>query len=214
MKRQGVTIIIISHNLGIIRRLCSHIIWLEHGEMRANGPAEEVASLYKEYSNQSVGQQMAMEREDGLFRRWGSQEIELTSVRILNATGEEQSVFETGAEMIIEMSYLAHEPITEPEFGLAIIRQDGLNISGPNTQISGVKLGIIEGKGIIRYHIEELPLLPARYQITAAIHDSRLMQAYDYHELAYPFRVETGDKPEIEGTIELPASWEWRAIPN
>lgn len=214
MKRHGVTIIIISHNLGIIRRLCSHIIWLEHGEMRANGPAEEVASLYKEYSNQSVGQQLAMEREEGTFRRWGSQEIELTSVRILNAAGEEQAVFQTGAEMIIEMSYFAHKPILEPEFGLAIVRQDGLNISGPNTQISGVELGVIEGQGTICYHIAQLPLLPARYQVTAAIHDSRLMQAYDYHELAYPFRVVTGDRPEIDGTIELPASWEWQTNHN
>ncbi len=32
MKRQGVTIILISHNLEIIRRLCSHLIWLEHGQ--------------------------------------------------------------------------------------------------------------------------------------------------------------------------------------
>jgi lipopolysaccharide transport system ATP-binding protein len=214
MKRQGVTIIIISHNLSIIRRLCSHIIWLEHGEMRANGPAEEVATLYKEYSNQSVGQQLALERDEGTFRRWGSQEIELTSVRILNGAGEEQAVFQTGAEMIIEMGYLAHQPIREPEFGLAIVRQDGLNISGPNTQMSGVELGVIEGQGIIRYHIEKLPLLPARYQITAAIHDSRLMQAYDYHELAYPFRVVAGDRPEIDGAIELPASWEWQTIRN
>jgi hypothetical protein len=178
--------------------------------MRASGPAEEVASQYKEYSNQSVGQQLALESKEGSFRRWGSQEIELTSVCILDSAGEEQSIFQTGQEMIIEMAYTAHEPIREPEFGLAIIRQDGLNVSGPNTQMAGMELGKVEGPGTIRYHITNLPLLPARYQITTAIHDSRLMQAYDYHELAYPFRVVAGDKPEIDGAIELPATWEWQ----
>jgi lipopolysaccharide transport system ATP-binding protein len=210
MKRHGVTIIIISHNLSIIRRLCSHIIWLEHGEMRASGPSEEVAGQYKEYSDRSVGQQLSLESRQAGFRRWGNQLIELTAVRILNACGEEQSVFQTGDEMTIEMAYFAHKPIREPEFGLAIFRQDGLNISGPNTQMDGIEIGVVEGAGFIRYHIEKLPLLPARYQVTAAIHDSRLMQAYDYHDLAYPFRVVVGDKKEIDGIMELPSTWEWQ----
>ncbi len=94
MKRQGVTIIIISHNLSIIRRLCSHIIWLEHGKMLANGLAEEVASQYKEYSNQSMGHQLNLESQTGSFRRWGNLDIEITSVHILNAAGEDQSIFQ------------------------------------------------------------------------------------------------------------------------
>ncbi len=209
MKRQGVTIIIISHNLSIIRRLCSHIIWLEHGEMLADGPAEEVASQYKDYSNKSMGQQLNRESQAGSFRRWGNMDIEITAVHILNAAGEQQSIFKTGDQMTIEMAFVAHKPIREPEFGLAIVRQDGINISGPNTQAAGIGVGIVEGPGLIRYHIENLPLLPARYQVTAAIHDSRLLQAFDYHELAYPFRVVAGDKEEIDGVLELPAAWEW-----
>ena len=210
MKQQGVTIIIISHNLTIIRRLCSHIIWLEHGEMRASGPAEEVASQYKEYSNLTIGQQLTLETQEGSFRRWGSQEIELTSVRILDAAGDEQSIFKTGDQITIEMDYIAHKPIKEPEFGLAIFRHDGLNISGPNSQMAGIETGIVEGSGLIRYHIEKLPLLPARYQVSAAIHDRWLTKAYDFHELAYPFRVVAGDKKEIDGILELPAIWEWQ----
>ncbi len=116
--------------------------------------------------------------------------------------------------MTIEMAFLAHKPINEPEFGLAIVRQDGINVSGPNTQAAGLELGVVEGPGLIRYHIENLPLLPARYQVTAAIHDSRLLQAYDYHELAYPFRIVPGDKEEIDGVLELPATWEWQPGSN
>jgi ABC-type polysaccharide/polyol phosphate transport system ATPase subunit len=214
MKRQGVTIIIISHNLGVIRRLCSHLIWLEHGKMQAAGPAEVVASQYKEYSNQSISRQLTLESQGDSFRRWGSREIELTSVRILGTAGEEQSIFQTGDEMTIEMTYMAHKPIYEPEFGLAIFRQDGLNICGPNTQMAGIETGIVEGPGLIRYHINELPLLPSRYQVTAAIHDSRLMQAYDYHDLAYPFRVVVRDRKEIDGVLEMRATWEWHPGAN
>lgn len=210
MKQQGVTIIIISHNLNVIRRLCSDLIWLEHGEMRASGPTEEVANLYKDYSSQSMGQQLLKERQNKGFRRWGSQEVEITSVRLLDDALQEKAVFETGATLIIEMNYVAHQPIFEPEFGLAIVRQDGVNVSGPNTHVDGLEFGTVDGAGSVRYRIDKLPLLPARYQVTAAIHDSRLQTAYDYHELAYPFRVVSGEKPEMDGAVELPATWEWQ----
>ncbi len=214
MKRQGVTIILISHNLGIVRRLCSHLIWLEHGAMRASGPTEEVANLYKDYSNDTIGQQLATDSKQTSFRRWGNQDIEITAVRILDATGEEQSLFKTGDEMIIEMAYSAHKPTREPEFGLAIFWQDSVQINGPNSQQAGLDTGIVEGSGIVRYHIKRLPLLPARYQVTAAIHDRWLTVAYDFHERAYSFRVVAGGSKEVDGLLEIPAAWDWKPDPN
>ncbi len=209
MKRQGVTIILISHNLDMIRRLCSHLIWLEHGQMRASGPTEEVANEYKEYSNQAVGKQMTLQGQEGSFRRWGSQEIEISAVRFLDAAGDEQSLFKTGDEMVIEIAFIAHQAVPDPEFGLAIFRQDGVHINGPNSHLAGLEMGEVEGPGVVQYHIKALPLLPARYQVTAAVHDSRLLNAYDYHELAYPFRVVTGGTKETDGILEIPATWDW-----
>ena len=214
MKRQGVTIILISHNLSVVRRLCSQLIWLEHGEERASGPTEDVASLYKEYSNKTIGQQLVTESQTTSFRRFGNHEIEITAVRILDAAGEEQSLFKTGDEMIIEMAYSAHKPVHEPEFGVAIFRQDGVHINGPNSQQAGIETGTVEGSGTVRYHIKRLPLLPARYQVTAAIHDRWLTVAYDFHERAYPFRVVAGGSKEVDGLLELPASWHWMPDPN
>lgn len=210
LKRQGVTIILISHNLDIIRRICSRVIWLEHGRMRASGLTEDVADAYKDYADQSVSQQLAQEKQTGSFRRWGTREIEIRNVRFLDAFGREKNLFKSGEEMIIEIDYLAHKPVNNPEFGLAIYRHDGTHINGPNSLLGGLDLGEVEGHGIVCYHIHQLPLLPARYQVTAAIHDSRLPLAYDYHEQAYPFRVTRGESKETEGLIAFPATWEYR----
>jgi hypothetical protein len=116
--------------------------------------------------------------------------------------------------MIIEMAYSAHKPTREPEFGLAIFRQDGVQINAPNSQQAGLETGMVEGSGIIRYHIKRLPLLPARYQLTAAIHDRWLTVAYDFHERAYSFRVVAGGSKEVDGLLEIPAGWEWKPDPN
>lgn len=210
MHHAGVSIILISHNLSVVRRMCSTLVWLENGRMRASGPTEEVANQYKFQSDTTIGRQLAAEKIGRTFKRWGSQEIEITGVRFINGKGVEQAYYQTGDEMTIEIAYVAHEPVREPEFGLAIFRQDGQQVNGPNSQLAGLDVGTVEGTGTIQYHIQQLPLLPALYQVTVAIHNAQLTHAYDYHELAYPFRVVTGGTKETDGLVVLPADWTWQ----
>jgi ABC-type polysaccharide/polyol phosphate transport system ATPase subunit len=212
MKRKGVTILLISHNMGMIRKLCSDLVWLDQGQVQMVGPTEEVVEQYIDTIFQRVGQQLQLRNQTASFKRWGTRQIEITAVRFLNAAGEETTLFKTGDSMTVEMEYIAHEPIANPEFGLAIFRQDGLHINGPNTRLAGRDLGVIEGPGIIRYCVESLPLLPARYQLTAAIHDSYRPIAYDYHEEAYSFRVIEGGTNETDGVMVLPAMWKLGTI--
>ncbi|MFO7537228.1 MAG: ABC transporter ATP-binding protein [Chloroflexota bacterium] len=209
MKRQGTTIIMVSHDLEMMRRLCTHLLWMEKGEMQAYGPTEEVAVAYRDYSQERVNQQMAPHTGHH-FERWGSREVEITAVRFLNAAGEEQTLFRTGEALTIEMEYLAHQPLREPEFGLAIYHQNGAQVNGPNSRLAHLAIGTIEGQGTVRYHVERLLLLPARYEVTVAIHDSRLTHAYDYHKQAYQFRVTVGEGGETEGLVAIPARWQWQ----
>lgn len=45
-QRRGVTILFVSHSPEQVRRLCSHALWLDQGEMRMSGPAAEVVEAY------------------------------------------------------------------------------------------------------------------------------------------------------------------------
>jgi len=209
MKRDGTTIVIVSHNLSVVRNLCSHLVWIERGEVKRAGLAEDVASQYMAYSYEEESRQAAASGDASSSKRFGDRKIEITRVRILDGLGKEAQSFKTGDSLTIEMTYLAHEPVDEPEFGLAIYRQDGVHVNGPNTQLAGLQMGVVSGSGIVRYHIDSLPLLPAKYLVTAAVHDSRIPLAYDFHDQAYSFRVDAGGSEEIFGLMEIPASWEW-----
>ena len=46
----GTTLLLVSHSIGDIRRLCDHAIWLEKGICRMVGNAEEVCNAYQEFS--------------------------------------------------------------------------------------------------------------------------------------------------------------------
>lgn len=213
LKHSGVTIILVSHNVDMIRRLCSRTVWMEDGEMKAEGDTREVIQRYLEYMFSTDLTGSRIRQTDG-FERWGTGEIEITGVRFLNQGGEAQYRFRTGDPLTIEMSYEAHQPVEEPEFGIAIYRQDGTHINGPNSRLAGLEVGTVSGPGLVRYEVEHLPLLPARYEITVAIHDSFRSHAYDSHKRAYAFDVVAGGTDEIHGLVALPATWQWLAGPD
>ncbi len=204
MRRQGTTIIMVSHSLDQLRKICSHVLWLEKGEIIAHGETDEVVEAYRAASSHKN----KFANSDLDFKRYGSGEIELTAVRLLNSAGEEKVNFRTGDAVTIEMAYTAHEPIHEPEFGLAIFHEDGTQINGPNTDLGGLKLGTVPaGSGIVRYQIDSLPLLPAQYFLTAAIHDHHVAKAFDYHHQGYSFQVQPGNTREFHGIFHIPSNW-------
>ncbi|WP_294500089.1 ABC transporter ATP-binding protein [uncultured Gemmiger sp.] len=48
MLADGTTLLFVSHDSNAVRKLCSRAIWLDHGDKRADGPADEVCTLYEE----------------------------------------------------------------------------------------------------------------------------------------------------------------------
>jgi ABC-type polysaccharide/polyol phosphate transport system ATPase subunit len=215
MKRDGVTVIMVSHQLETMRSLCSRLIWLEHGAVKAAGPADEVIARYLQFSQrQAHGEVGYGLGESGPFRRWGTAEIEITGVRLLDGNGEEQELFSTGEPMTVQIEYTVHQPVTEPEFGLAIYRHDGVHVNGSNNRLARLPISASRpGAAVVRYRAKALPLLPALYRLTVAVHDGTRPHAYDYHDQAYSFRV-AGRGDEQEGLVAIPATWDWEPLPG
>jgi ABC-type polysaccharide/polyol phosphate transport system ATPase subunit len=206
MKRKGTTIIIVSHNLRTIQELCTRIIWLEHGLIKMIGDPEDIIDTYLESQQGWIVNRNA----DGSgWERWGSRQIEITSLNFLNDSGESVESFEIGRPMVIEMHYRANQPVDEPVFGLSFFRPDGTYLSGPNNQVSGLDLGTISGEGMLRYYPPEVSFNPATYYITAAIYDKAGELPYDHHEKAYRFRVTDANERQYNGLVQFPSSWEW-----
>ena len=47
MINDGVTIIMVSHDISMIERLCTKLLWLEHGKIKAFGDKDEICNQYK-----------------------------------------------------------------------------------------------------------------------------------------------------------------------
>ncbi len=49
-RRAGTTILIVSHDSEAVRKNCRRCLWLERGELRADGPTDEILARYREFS--------------------------------------------------------------------------------------------------------------------------------------------------------------------
>lgn len=47
---KGITIILVSHAMEMVERLCTHAVWLDHGEIRTEGEARAVVEEYRAVS--------------------------------------------------------------------------------------------------------------------------------------------------------------------
>ena len=214
MRARGTTLLFVSHNTDIVRKLCDRVIRLEEGRLHSQGNANEIVNAY--LRDVSAGQDAlstprAVAGGPRPGQRWGSGLVEIVNVQFLDGQGQERTEFRTGERMTARITYRAHQRVSRPAFGVALHRSDGTHITGPNTVTSGYDIDFIEGTGVVEYTIEHLPLLPGDYQLTAAIYDLFSVHPFDHHHRMYSFRVRPGATKETEGIIHIPCSWHHRS---
>ncbi|MEM3433519.1 MAG: ABC transporter ATP-binding protein, partial [Candidatus Methanomethyliaceae archaeon] len=206
LRRQGVTVLFVSHSADMVRSLCNRALWLHEGRLVADDAAEAVVRRYLEQTwgrgetPQSAGDE----------RRWGTGKIRIVQVRLLDGEGRERQRFRTGEPLVVEIRYRVEGRVERPVFGLAIHRSDGIHITGPNTQFAGLDIPAVEGEGTVIYTIPALPLLAGLYHISVSAHNWEDTEMYDYHDRLYAFRVLPGEG-ERYGVVTFWGQWKWES---
>ncbi len=205
LRDEGRTVLFVSHNLETVRSLCSRILWVDKGNVVADGPADDLLQEYLEsYSKQDLADGEAFI----LPSRWGSGEVEIMNLRLLNAAGQEYSEFVTGEAVTIELAYRANEPVEKPKFVLSIFR-DGLETTDePESQLMSSQSGELAGSGVVRCLIDSLPFPPALYHISAGVYAGDSKTTFDYHERIKKLWVVADPERKGKGYLEIPAKWE------
>jgi lipopolysaccharide transport system ATP-binding protein len=66
-RKEGRTVIVVSHNMGLLTSLCPFAIWLDHGSIRQQGTTKEVIAGYLIHGAQSLNRLVKL---DGLPRKY------------------------------------------------------------------------------------------------------------------------------------------------
>ena len=184
-RKDGKTIILVSHGLSQITQLCTTAAWLERGSLRMLGSSYEVVSEYTGVSHEA---RPKVDSEE-IGERWGTGEADITSVQLLNRQNQEVVDFETNKPAIIRISYSCPVPIKDAVFGIRITHLHGTVMWGSNTKRRGIVIPTLTGTGYIDLEIESLPLLEGTYDLTVALSDMSEIHEYDHWERRTRFNV-------------------------
>lgn len=136
--------------------------------------------------------------------RWGSREIEITDVTLLDAKGDPSFVFHSGDAMTVRVGVNAHHAISDFVFGIGLFNADGVCCYGTNTYLEEMTPISIEGVVQASFQVERLDLVEGTYKLDVAVH-KRDGFPYDYHRLLYTFRVKS--RTHDAGIYRPPHTW-------
>jgi ABC-type polysaccharide/polyol phosphate transport system ATPase subunit len=209
-RRRGKTILLVTHSLGLAERMCDEVLWLRHGRAADRGDPRRVTDAYLTYvaggeeallaqpAAPPAPEEAPLEAtpHDDAARhgyrpgRWGSREVEITSVRLLDDRGKERHVYTPGEALTVALAVRAEKPVTDFVFGIGLFTADGLSVYGTNTHIEDFVPQRAEGDGEVRLVLSDLRLVEGTYLLDVAAH-RRDGTPYDYHRGRISFRVKS-----------------------
>ncbi len=201
-KKQGKTIVVVSHSLPTVRALCDEVALLEHGVLRDLGAPGHIIDHYLADAFDD------RDAADSEFVRWGSGEARIESVELLGEGDRPTSRVCTGEPITFRFHYHAREPVFDAVVGTALNTLEGMEITGPNTRQAGLVSHKLEGRGFVDLRIPRLSLLPGTYDVTAAIYDHECVHPFDHVLGALRFDVDPGLPYEEYGIVTLGGIWE------
>jgi ABC-type multidrug transport system ATPase subunit len=213
LRREGVTIVMVSHSPALIEQMCDQVSWLDHGRLQMTGTAPEVVRAYLDRVNTAQNERLAEasdESEDIVeqsARRWGTREIEVLGFELLDANGTVIASARAGDPLTIRIRFRAKDPVTQPVFGLGFTTDNGVRVAGPNTRFAGVNTGLVRGEGYVDYVTDRLALMPGTWHLSVAVVDETMLHTYDHLDQFYQFHVQPGSSYERFGIVDLHGRW-------
>jgi lipopolysaccharide transport system ATP-binding protein len=214
-KAEGCTIILVSHDTSSIQQLCDEVLWLRRGKLVAYGPADVVVSQYVEEMSAETRRRTpaaypVVRTPTGAElrvneNRFGSMEMEIVAVRLLDPVGFPVTELESGDSLHIEIEYLTPQPIDAPIFGVIISREDGFICYDTHTVAAGLTLPTIQGRGQVALQLERLDLTGGQYYVDVSVYERDWTYAYDSHWHVYPLLIHSTGYDK--GVLHPPNCW-------
>jgi homopolymeric O-antigen transport system ATP-binding protein len=199
--RAGRTVVLVSHQMNQMRRLCDRVVWVDGGAIRMIGTAHEVVSAYESAMSRGAEVRSSDTRSGrrAHFVGWELVHQEPTP------ESAQPCILSTIGPVTLRITVEASEKIDKVTQGIALYNNDRQLMWG--TAQYGLSLQV--GKNIFDYSFTSLPLRPGPY--------SWLISLFEEHEEldmwdAVPEMIvatESFQHPSDEwcGTLNLPAKF-------
>ena len=140
-KKQGKTILFVSHDLSSVSRYCDRVYLLNKGEMLGSGSPKEMIDKYKQIlaGQAEEGKTEIVETGENDTLEYGNGKAKITDYYITDEKGKKTSAIVKGTEYTVHMKVKMMEDLPAPIFACSVKNVRGVEITGTNTLESAKK---------------------------------------------------------------------------
>ena len=158
-KKQGKTILFVSHDLGSISKYCDRVILLERGHKIGEGEPKEIIDMYKKVlvgqldqisnTNKSSAASSGEKWKDSMqlnpnVDEYGSGLAEFEDYCAYDNSGTITNTIIKGEEFTVKVKIRFFERLQDPIFALSFKNMQGTEITGTNTMFEKITTGTPE----------------------------------------------------------------------
>lgn len=204
-RKNGGTVILVSHSMTQIRNICERVIWIDKGEIREIGSTSEVCDhyeneIFRKDSNDitNIGTHITND-EDTIIEE----------VKFFDENDKEKKEFTSASYFKARIFFNLKREVKFPifTFGIANVENISVVVSFSNYEKDTSSL-VLSGKGFVEFTIPKLSLKPGNYRCTTTLAEGHIENVLDWHEKNFLFSV-VADKEMTHGLLQIPVEWKF-----
>jgi lipopolysaccharide transport system ATP-binding protein len=207
-RKQGTTLLLVSHDKQAIQSVCDRAILLDGGRLAREGRPEEIMDYYNAMIAERENDTVRL-RETGAGKVQtisGTGEAAVADIALLDQHGARVEVVDVGAHVTLEVRVTAKAPIPRMVLGYMIKDRLGQPMYGTNTHLKELPLEDVKaGEEVVYRFAFPMNLGPGTYSVATAIvsTETHLVNNYEWRDLALVFTVMNMRRPHFEGSAWL-----------
>lgn len=197
--KQGGTLLLVSHSMYVVQKLCQKALWIHEGTVKQYGDVFPVTQAYLAWHER----RRAKEKEIRINATGDGAYYRIEQFSLMDPQPNDPPEFAMGDNIRVEL--LIYSPDKRPPIGLVgVVRADGTPVYGvasDHEDIAPVKIS----DHLFRYRLKlnNIELLPGSYNLRGHSMDPEGIRVFDNREFAFNV---TGNSKEL-GYIKLPHEW-------
>jgi lipopolysaccharide transport system ATP-binding protein len=196
----GGTLLLCSHSMYHVQKLCQQAAWIEGGRLRLLGASADVTREYLAWHEERSAQLRKLQPAAAAA---GGSIYHVRSMQLNGMATDEPVVVPEGGELVVTGT--VHSPDDRvPQVAVGVVRIDGTPVAGCYSEMDGFRLRWLEPH-LYAYtlRLPKLPLLPGRYVARSHAMDPEGMRMFDHVEL----RFDVAGTSRETGFVRLGHEW-------
>ena len=206
LRDEGRTIVVVSHDLDMISRLCDSSVWINKGELASVGSSSSVLKDFLSHDDSPDTDTFGHSSE----LRLDPDDL-VKSLELVDINGHSMTSTGSGQPALIRVRYDADRVGEPATVALGFYRADGTHVSSINSGAitsAGNDEGIIE----VDYEMPHLPIQPGVYEISIALHSRDMKEVFERHTHILRFEVDPVAGSHQTGLVALGGNWSAKSV--